>query len=143
MSYMEKSVLIKAPAKSIFQILADPCLAIKWNITVKGIEELGLDKYRVIGILGDFIINRVELEENKKVSYDIEGNIFNSMGYVLSPKGFQTEALLWAKFEEKRYKRILLDAGELLLNNLKRFIDYLEDGGEIDEFDKKLVLLQT
>ena len=63
------------------------------------------------------------------------------MGYLLSPKGDITEALLWGEFDDEKNEKILVKAGEVLLECLKNFAEYLEDGGNPDEFDKKQIII--
>jgi len=59
------------------------------------------------------------------------------MGYVLAPKGNGTEATLWAEFDDQSQEKILLKAGEVLLNSLKKYAEYIESGGNPAEYKKK------
>ena len=86
--------------------------------------------------VGDFTSTRSETVENEKISYIIEGGVFNKMGYSVTPKGDGTEATLWAEFEDESQEKILLKAGEILLDCLKKYADYLEGGGNPDEYKK-------
>ena len=61
------------------------------------------------------------------------------MGYILNSKGKLTEVTLWGEFEDAKNEKVLVKAGELLLEGLKNFSEFLEEGGDPDEFDKKQI----
>jgi len=69
----------------------------------------------------------------------IEGGIFTSMGYVLKSKDDLTEVVLWGEFDDEKNEKILVKAGELLLEGLKRFVEFIEEGGNLDDYDKKQI----
>ena len=69
----------------------------------------------------------------------IEGGIFTSMGYILSPKGDMVEVKLWGEFEDEKNEKMLVRAGETLLKCLKNFSEFIEEGGDLEDFDKKQI----
>jgi hypothetical protein len=71
----------------------------------------------------------------------IEGGIFTSMGYILKPKGDLVNATLWGEFDDENNEKLLVTAGELLLKCLKNFSEFLEEGGDPDDFDKKQIIV--
>ena len=139
MARVEREIEINAPQKSIFDILDDTKIAARWNLPVNEITEISEGKYAVKSTIGDFTSIRTETVESEKLSMRIEGGIFNSMGYILSPKGDMVEVKLWGEFDDEKNEKILVKAGELLLKCVKNYAEFLEEGGNPDDFDKKQI----
>ena len=137
----ERKIEIDAPVKSVFDILDNIKDSARWNLAVSEIPEISDGKFDVKSTVGDFKLFRGETIKNEKLSLKIEGGIFSSMGYLLSPKGDITEALLWGEFDDEKNEKILVKAAEVLLECLKNFAEYLEDGGDPAEFDKKQITI--
>lgn len=138
MVHIERKVEINTSQKKVFDILDEPEKFPIWNITVKEVEIIEPKKKGFVkATVGDFTSTRSETVENKSISYIIDGGVFNKMGYVLAPKGDNTEATLWAEFDDQSKEKMLLKAGEVLLNSLKKYAEYLEGGGNPDEYKKK------
>lgn len=137
MAKFERRVEINASPNKIYDILNDETLEEKWNITVKKLSTIEPDKYSVKTTVGDIISKVTERVENERISMDIEGGPFNKMGYVLTPKGDSTEVMGWAEFEDPNQESILGMAGDMLLESLKKYVDYLESGGNPTEYNKK------
>lgn len=128
---------MKATAKTIYDILINDELESKWNLTVNELKSIGPKKWEVKSTIGDLISTRIEEIENEKISFDIEKSIFSKMGYILKPKGDLCHVLLWGEHEDEKNTKILTSAGGMLLDSLKRFAEFLEEGGEPEDFDKK------
>ena len=139
MARIEREIEINAPQKKIFDILDDTKIATKWNLPVNEISEIFEGKYAVKSTIGDFTSIRTETVESERLSMRIEGGIFNSMGYILSPKGDMVEVKLWGEFDDEKNEKILLRAGETLLKCVKNYAEFLEEGGNPDDFDKKQI----
>ncbi len=137
MPKIERKIEIKAPAKRIYDILNDDALETVWNITVNESTEIGTDKYSLKTTVGDMTSTIIERVENKKISYEFEGSPMTKMGYILTPKGDVTEVAGWAEFESEAFGKVLETAADMLLNSLKKFAEYVESGGNPDEYDKK------
>ncbi|MFX1309550.1 MAG: hypothetical protein ACFE9M_08740 [Promethearchaeota archaeon] len=137
MAKLERKVEINTSPSKIYNILNDDSLETVWNITVNESTEIGTDKYSVKTTVGDLISTITERLPDERISFAIEGGPFNKMGYILTPKGNDTEATIWAEFEDEKQEKILAIAGEMLLESLKKFAEYREAGGSIEEFDKK------
>ena len=139
MARVEREIEIGASQKRIFDILDDTKLAPKWNLPVNEISEISEGKWTVKSTVGDFTSIRTETVDPNKLSMRIEGGIFNSMGYFLSPKGDKVEVKLWGEFDNEKNEKILVKTGELLLQSLKNFSEFIEEGGNPDDFDKKQI----
>jgi hypothetical protein len=129
---------MKASAKTIYDILIDgDTYEVKWNLTVNELKSIGPKKWAVKSTIGDLTSTRVEEVENEKISLDIEGSIFTKMGFMLKPKGDLCNVALWGEFENEKNSKILTSAGGMLLDSLKRFAEFMEEGGDPENFDKK------
>lgn len=139
MPRVERKTEINAPQKKIFDILNNTMLGPKWNLAVKDITKITETKYDVKSTVGDFTSIRTETVEPEKLSMNIEGGIFTSMGYLLKPKGGMVETTLWGEFDDEKNEKVLIKAGELLLQCLKNYAEFLEEGGNPNDFDKKQI----
>jgi len=128
---------VKASAKTIYDILMNDDFEAKWNLTVNENINIGPNKWDVKSTIGDLTSTRVEAKENERISFDIEGSIFNRMGYILKSKGDTTKAVCWGEFEDIKNKKLLESAGGILLEGLKRFAEFIEEGGDPERFNKK------
>ena len=70
-----------------------------------------------------------------------EAEHFTSYGYVLKAKGDLTEVSAWIDYNIVKHEEILERGILFILNDLKKFAEYLEDGGDPDEHDKKKILV--
>jgi hypothetical protein len=132
----------KASPKTIYDILLNgDDFEVKWNLTVNDLKSIGPNKWEVKSTLGDLTSTRVEEVENERISLDIDGSIFTKMGYILKPKGDMTNVRCWGEFENEKNEKILTSAGGMLLESLKRFVEFVEEGGDPEDFDKKALTL--
>jgi hypothetical protein len=138
---VERNIEINAPQESIFDILDDAHGAIKWNLATNEITEISEGNYSIKSTVGDFTSIRTETIKPNRISDKIEGGIFNSMGYVLSPKGDMVNVKIWGEFDDEKNEKILGKAGELLLKSVKKYAEFLEEGGNPDDFDKKQITI--
>ena len=133
---------LKASAKNIYNILINgDTYEVKWNLTVNELNSIGPNKWEVKSTIGDLISTRVEEVENEKISLDIEGSIFTKMGFILKPKADLCHVVLWGEFEDEKNTKILTSAGGMLLDSLKRFAEFMEEGGDPEDFDKKALTI--
>jgi len=132
---------IASSAKKIYEILDNNSLESVWNITVNEVEEVETDKYFVKTTVGDVTSTVTERVENEKISFSIEGGIFSAMGYILNQKDNLTEVTGWAEFYNESSRKVLDKAGSMLLESLKNFVEFIEEGGKPEEYDKKQMLV--
>jgi len=128
---------IKASVERIFEILNDTDIMPKWNIAVKSVEKLDEGKYFVKSNVGDLTSYREETVPNVSITERQEGSILKRLGYILKPKGDVVEATIWGEFDDPSQEPMMMIAGDVFLKSLKKFAEYLETGGNPEEFKKK------
>lgn len=136
---VERHIDIEATPKKIFDILDDTHLGPKWNLAVTEVSKISEGKFAVKSNIGDFTTIRTETIENERMSLNIEGGIFKSMGYILNPKENLVDVTIWGEFDDEKNEKILTKAGELLLESLKSYVVFIEEGGIPDDYDKKQI----
>ena len=71
----------------------------------------------------------------------MKNSIMNSIGYILEPKGNIVETTLWVDLDDEKLAKGYEKIGELTLKALKNYVDFLEDGGDPENFDKKQLMV--
>ena len=137
MPRVEKTVDISAPQEKIFEIIDNDNDYARWNIVVNEVKELGPGNYFFKTNVGDITSTRVETKPPESLYAKQEGSPMTSLGYVLKPKGDVVEATIWAEFDDASQEPMLGIAGEMLLKSLKKYAEFLEKGGNPEEFSKK------
>ena len=137
MPKVERTIDIAASQERIFEIIDDDDNYAKWNIVVNEVTKLGEGNYFFKTNVGDITSNRIETVPPESLTATQEGSPMKSIGYVLKPKGNIMEAMIWSEFDDPNQEPILGIAAEMLLKSLKKYAEYLESGGNPDEFKKK------
>jgi hypothetical protein len=55
----------------------------------------------------------------------------------MEPKRGFTDVTLWTEFENKKLMKGFEKTAELVLKSLKIYVDFIEEGGDTEDFDKK------
>ena len=139
MPRVERNIEIKASQSQIFKILDDTPTSPIWNLAVKEVEQIAEGQFAMKSTVGDFTSIRTETVIDESISVNIEGGIFNDMGYILRPMGEVVDVSIWGEFDDEKNEKVLIKAGELLLESLKKYSEFLEEGRNPDEFDKKQI----
>ena len=141
MIYVPRADILKeinAPVEKVYEILNDLMILPRWNIAVTEIKELEKDKYFLKTNVGDMINIVRENVPNERITSDQEDSPMTKIGYILTPKGEGVEVTLWSEFDEESMRTVLEMAGDLFLKSLKVYVDYVMDGGNPEEYKKKL-----
>ena len=138
----EKKIEIKSSPKRIYDILIDADIITKWNIGVDEItnKEEGKE-YFLKSSIGDILIVDWEEVENERITWHMKDSTMNSIGYILEPKGNIVETTLWVDLDNEKLAKGYEKVGELTLKALKNYIDFLEEGGHPEDFDKKQLMV--
>ena len=142
MPKIERKIEINAPSKNVWESLHNMELFPKWNISIKEITELEPDKYSVKSTFGDYTSTIIERIENKKIVSKIEHPEFTGYGFFLNEKENITELSYWVDYPQITREKIQARSIEILLKDLKNFVEFLEDGGDPDEFDRNQILVK-
>lgn len=139
---MEKKIEIKSSPKRIYDILIDAEIITKWNLGVDEISEREDGKeFHLKSSIGDILIVDWEQVENERATWYMKDSTMKSMGYILDPKGDMVETTLWADLDDTKSTKGYDKVGELTLRALKNFVEFLEDGGNPEDFDKKQLMV--
>ena len=139
---MEKKIEIKSSLKRIYDIIVDAEIITKWNIGVDEITEKEEgEEYLLKSALGDILIVDWEQVENESATWYLKDNDMNSIGYILELKGDIVETTLWVDSDNEKLIKSYEKVGELTLKSLKNFVDFLEEGGDPEDFDKKQIMV--
>jgi len=131
-----RNIDIKTNLEKIYNILTDGEQTVKWNPIVNEIAKLEENKYLLKSTIGDIIINKIEKVKDLYVKWRMEQSDLHSMGYILDEKLPIAKVELWVEFENKKFKKKFKEAADLTLEGLKKYIEFIEAGGNINEYDK-------
>jgi hypothetical protein len=137
MPKLERKLDISASQDTIWKIIDNDDDYPRWNIVVNEVKKLGEGKYFFKTNVGDVNSTRIETNPPNSLAATQEGSPMTSLGYSLKPKGDLVEATIWSEFDDAGQEPILGIAGEMLLKSLKKYAEYLDSGGNPDEFNKK------
>jgi len=131
-----RNIEIKTSLEKIYNILTDGEQTVNWNPIVNEIKLLEGQKYLLKSTIGDMTINKIEKVKDIYVKWKMEQSDLHSMGYILDEKLPISKVELWVEFEDKKLKKKFKDAADLTLNGLKKYVEYIETGSNILEYDK-------
>ena len=138
---IERKIEINASQKGIFDILDNVDLMPIWNLAINSVKKIDEGRYLINSTVGETSSTRMETVPNDRIATKQEGGPMSGVGYVLSPKGDSVEVMIWADFDNEKLEKAMGKAGEIFIESLKKFAEYLEEGGNPDEYDKKKMML--
>ena len=136
MPLTELKMELESPVEQIYEILNDYLNLPRWNIVVLECTQLEPKKYFLKTNVGDITNTEIENIPNEKMSSIQEGSPMQKIGYIFEPKGNSTIVTLWTEFELEDQRNIMEMAGDLFLKSLKVYVNYLNDGGNPEEYKK-------
>jgi len=136
MPIAERKIEIISPVETVYEILNDYLALPRWNIVVTECTQLESKKYFLKTNVGDITNTEVENIPFEKMTSIQEGSPMQKIGYIFEPKGDTTVVTLWAEFELEDQRQIMEMAADLFLKSLKVYIDYLNAGGNPEEYKK-------
>ena len=136
MPIAERKIEIVSPVEKVYEILNNYLDLPRWNIVVTECTQLESKKYFLKTNVGDITNTEVENIPFEKMTSIQEGSPMQKMGYVFEPKGDTTVVTIWAEFELEDQRDIMEMAADLFLKSLKVYIDYMNAGGNPEEYKK-------
>ena len=136
MPEIELKIELDSPVEKIYEILNDYLALPKWNIVVTECTQLEPKKYFLKTNVGDVTNTEIENIPNEKMTSIQEGSPMQKLGYIFESKGDSTVVTLWAEFELEDQRSIMEMAGDLFLKSLKVYVNYINDGGNPEEYKK-------
>ncbi len=138
----EKKIEINSTPKRLYDIVIDGENTPRWNLALdEVIEKEEGQKFLLKSSLGDILIVDTETVENEHVTWKMENSDMDSIGYIVEPKGELTEVTIWTEFENKKLRKGYEKTADLVLKGLKNYVDFLEEGGNPEDFDKKQLMV--
>ena len=133
---IERKLGIESTPQKIFKIVTDGFKTPKWNPVISDVIEIEDNKIRLDTDLGSFTIMDIETEENKIAIWHMEKSDVHSIGYILDPKTKGTDVKIWAEFEDKKLAKSYKKTADLMLEGLKNYVNFIEEGGDPAHFNK-------
>ena len=136
MPITEQKKEIPSPVEKVYEILNNYLDLPRWNIVVTECTQLESKKYFLKTNVGDITNIEVENIPLEKMTSIQEGSPMQKIGYVFEPKGDTTVVTMWAEFELEDQREVMEMAADLFLKSLKVYVDYLNAGGNPEEYKK-------
>ena len=136
MPIAEQKKEIPTIVEEVYEILNNYLDLPRWNIVVTECTQLESKKYFLKTNVGDITNIEVENIPLEKMTSIQEGSPMQKIGYVFEPKGDTTVVTMWAEFELEDQREVMEMAADLFLKSLKVYVDYLNAGGNPEEYKK-------
>jgi len=133
---LERKIKIESTPEKIYKIVSDGLNTPKWNPSVTAIAPIEDEKFQLDTDLGGITVVKTQNDENKSTIWYTEKSDINSIGYNLTPKAYQTEVTIWTEFEDKKLSKLYKKTADTILDGLKKYVDYIEKGGEPSLYKK-------
>jgi uncharacterized protein YndB with AHSA1/START domain len=137
MPRIERSIEINAPVEKVYKIIEERPKFPIWNLVINNMTHIDGQKWKVDSTVGEIISTRTEAIENEKFTDSQKGGPLTKMGYLFKPTSTGTRTTLWGEFNDEKNEKMLLKAGEIFLDCLKKYAEYLEAGGNPEDYKKK------
>ncbi len=139
---LEKKIEINQTPENLYKIVADGQIATRWNPTLNEVvEKEEGQKFLLKSSVGDILIVDTESVENEHITWHMENSDVDSIGYIVEPKGDMTKVTIWTEFENKKLRKGYEKVADLVLKGLKNYVDFIEEGGDPEDFDKKQLMV--
>jgi len=137
---LERKIEIKTTPDKIFNIITDRLDTPRWNPTVSAISPTTDEKIQLETDVGVLTIVDVETEENKSATYHMEESDMSSIGYIITPKKDNIEVKIWTEFANKKLSKLYKKTADLALVGLKKYAEFIEEGGNPKLYEKLEIL---
>jgi hypothetical protein len=140
---IEEKSEIGASAETVFNILNDNLNYPQWSLGTDEIKQIGEGKFLTKSKIGETTVIRKEAVPNERLIFTNEGSPFGEVGEVITPKGDGVEVMVWGILKDDSKLEMVKKATKMFLKSLKTYAEYVESGGNPDDYNKKeLVTIQ-
>ena len=129
MPKLERKIEIKSTPEKIYKIVTDGLNTPKWNPAVTALTPMEGNIIQLETDLGPITIVKTDHEKNKSAVWHMEKSDMNSFGYNLKPKKEETEVSIWIEFDDKKLSKLNKKTADLMLDGLKKYVDFVENEG--------------
>jgi len=137
---LERKIEIDTKPDKIFSIVTDGLNTPRWNPTVSAISSINDEKTQLETDFGTMKIVKTEYETNKLSTWIMEESDMNSIGYILTPKKEATEVTIWTEYDNKKLSKLYKKNADLVLTGLKKYAEFIEEGGNPKLYNKSEIL---
>lgn len=114
----------------------------KWQIDKKELKELEPNKYLVKSTSGDYTYIITEFIKNERMSVKTDHPEITGTSFILNEKSNMTEVSCWVDFKTITYEKMIARSLKIKTQSLKKYVEYLEDDGDPDEYDRNQILVK-
>ena len=137
MPKLERKIEIDSTPEKIYKIVTDGFNTPRWNPTVTALTPMEGDIIQLETDLGPLTIVKTDHDINKSTVWHMENSNMNSFGYILTPKKEkETEVTIWTEFDDKKLSKLYKKTTDKILEGLQRYVDFIEKGGNPDQYKK-------
>lgn len=112
----------------------------KWSLGTEEIKQIGEGKFLSKSKLGETTVIRKEVVSNKHLIFTNEGSPFGEVGEVITPKGDGVEVTVWGIVKDDSMLEMVRKPTKMFLKSLKTYAEYVESGGNPDDYNKNALL---
>jgi hypothetical protein len=137
---IEDKTEIGASAETVFNILYDNLNYPRWSLGAEEIKEIGEGKFITKSQIGETTVIRKEAVPNKYLIFENEGSPFGELREDIAPKGDGVEVTVIGSLKDESMLEKVRKPTKIFLKSLKIYAEYIESGGNPDDYNKKEML---
>jgi len=140
---IEEKSEIDASAETVFNILNDNLNYPKWSLGAEEIKQIGEGKWLTKSRIGETTVIRKEAVPNERLIFMNEGSPFSEVGEFITPKGDGVEVMVRGTLKDDSMLEKVRKPTQEFLKSLKTYAEFLESGGNPDDYNKnELITIQ-
>lgn len=138
---IEEKSEINASAETVFNILNNNLNYPRWSLGTEEVKQVSEGKFSSKSKLGEVITTRKEIVPNERLIFKNEGGSpFSEVGEIITPKGDGVEVMVYGDVIDDSKVEMVKKPTKMFLKSLKIFAEYVESGGNPDDYNKNQIL---
>ncbi len=133
---IEEKSEINATAKTVFNILFDNVNYPRWSMGTEETKQISEGKFLSKSKLGESTATRTEAIPNERLTFKSDGSPFSEVGEVITTKGDGVEVMVWGILRDDSMLEKVRKPTEEFVKSIKNYAEYVESGGNPDEYNK-------